>query len=88
MLNKHIADVVNRHITARKNKSFDNIPVKNRRELVVALYGGKTFEKVLSQIEVAYCNPISVLIMSYFGYATFGYQTKLYEGFEKLLVNK
>lgn len=88
MLNKQIAEIVHRHVAARKNNKFDNLIIRNRRELVVALYGGKTFEKVLSQIEIAYCNPISVFLVTYFKYATMGYKLDLYDGFEKLLVNK
>ena len=84
----NIKTIADAHIKARKTNVFLDVPVKNRREVIVALYNGYTFEHILTQIEVGYCNPISIFIMKYFKYATIGYKIGLYDGFEKLLLNK
>lgn len=88
MFNQNIKAVADRHIAARKKNKFDNPIVRNRREVVIALLSGKTFENILDQVEVCHCGALSVFLANYFNIFTAGYKVGVYNGFEKLLLNK
>lgn len=88
MINQSIKAVADRHIVARKRKKFDNPIVRNRREVVIALLSGKTFENILDQVEVSHCGALSVFLANYLNIYTIGYKVGVYNGFEKLLLNK
>lgn len=87
MINVKIKAVADRHVAARKANKFDNPVVRNRREVVIALYGGKTFENILDQIEITHCNVFAVFLANHLGIFTIWYKIGVYNGFEKLLVN-
>jgi hypothetical protein len=88
MLNQKIKLVADAHIASRKSGKFDNPIIRNRRQMLNALHSGLTVERILDQIEVSSCGPISLFIMNYLGIATISYKLGVYRGFEKLLLKK
>jgi len=88
MLNQKIKLIADAHIASRKSGKFSKMPIRNRRELLIALHGGYTIERILDQIEETSCGRISLFLMRRFKIATIYYKLGVYNGFKKLLLKK
>ena len=86
MLNQSVKAVADRHILARKNNKFDNPTARNKRKVILAMYAGYTFERVLDHVESAHCSYLSLFLVRHFGIYTSWYKLGVYNGFKKILL--
>lgn len=82
---KAIADA---HIEARRTGSFDNPECSTKEELLTLLQEGKTFQKLLEEIEIRYCTVTSILAGSMLSHTTGTYKTGIYRGFKEMFNSK
>lgn len=81
----HVKCIADAHIQAKKDGKFDDPKVKTREELTQALKDGKTFSKLLTEIEMRYCNITSIIMSNHMDATTQSYRTGVYKGFKILL---
>lgn len=81
---KAIADA---HIRARGEGKFDDIVVQSKAELFEALWSGRTFSKLMDEIEWKYCNVTSLVLngISNGTYQSKSYKSNVYKAFKHLL---
>lgn len=77
---KAIADA---HLKAMAEGKFDDPIVRTKEELIEALKQGKTFSKIVDEIEARYIS-IGSSIISRLGLQSESYKKGIYKGFKQL----
>lgn len=77
---KAIADA---HLRARMDDKFDDDNVTNREELISALRNGRTFSKLLDEIEIRYSTISSILMCRTLKHVTEAHRKAVYKGFKQ-----
>jgi D-serine deaminase-like pyridoxal phosphate-dependent protein len=86
-ITKEVKAIADAHIAAKLAKNFDDVEVSTKEEVVKLLHEGKTFSKVLEQVEINFCS-IGALLMSspdLLQVVTNHYKAGVYKGFKSLL---
>jgi hypothetical protein len=77
--------ITDAHIEARLKKTFDNPPAHSHEEIIALMVEGKTFEKIVSQIEIGFISMTSIMTMEIFNECTAAYKKGIYKGFNEIL---
>lgn len=85
MLDHKIKQITEKHVTARKTGSFNDIPVRNKKNVATAIICGYTFDSVLRRIEVDNCSLLSLFLARRLRIITLGYRVSVYNGFKNFL---
>ncbi len=83
-----IRAIADSHIRARRDGSFDDIPVKSPDELKQKLKEGKTFSTLLNYIETRYVSVTSLILAGAFNHETDAYKRGIYKGFKTLMYER
>ena len=86
-ISPEVKAVADAHLRAQSEGKFDDIVVKSKAELIEALWSGRTFSALMSEIEWRYCNVTSVALtrISNGTYQSRSYKSNIYKGFKNLL---
>lgn len=77
--------IADAHIRARMDDKFDDLPVSDNDEFKYNIFRGKTYSKVLEEIELKYSTNTSVLTARMFKHCTDSYKRAVYKGFSELI---
>lgn len=84
-ISKHVKAIADAHIAARLNGTFDDIKVTTKDEIISALNEGKTFSKLLDEIEFRFLPIITILLSKTMYHQSATYKKGVYKGFKILL---
>lgn len=83
-ITKEVKAIADAHIAARINDSFDDTKISSKEELLQLMREGKTFSRVMEEIEMRYCSITSTLMARKMCHTTNAYKTAVYNAFKKL----
>lgn len=78
-------DIAKLHIAAKKNKTFDDLEIKSKDELITYLKQGKTFSKLLQVIETNFCGIPSLIAAATFDILPKSYIAGINKGFKQIM---
>lgn len=89
-ISKEVKAIADAHLIAKAEGKFDDVIVRDKSELLEALWSGKTFSHLMLEIEIRFCSVTSVAltIISDGKYQSNSYKANIYKGFKKLLQTK
>ena len=83
-ITKEVKAIADAHIAARINNSFDDVEFYGKEELLRLMREGKTFSRVMHEIEIRFCSITSTLMARSLCHTTNAYKTAVYNAFKKL----
>jgi hypothetical protein len=78
-------EIIDAHIQARLNDSFNEKEITNRQELIEALHQGYTFRKLVEEIEARFISISSVVGIVNLKHITQAYRQGITKGFNTFL---
>lgn len=84
-ISKEAKIIADAHIEARRTGNFDNPTVNSKDELIVQLKAGKTFERLMEEVEFRFCSIGSQLVARHFACPSSNYKASIYKGFKTIL---
>lgn len=78
-------EIANAHMSAKVSGKFDDPEIKSKDELYAALYDGKTFSKLMEEIETRFCSISSILGTTMLSHMSESYKAGIRKGFRTIL---
>ena len=86
-ISKQAKAIADRHLEAIRTGSFDDPQVSTREEVIAGLLAGKTFSKVVDEIENRLIPVGPIMISRILKHESKSYRAGIYKGF-KILIDK
>lgn len=84
-MKKQTRDIAIAHIHARLSGTFDDPEVNTKEELISALKDGKTFSRLMDEIEIRFTSITAIMLSRKLFHTSQNYKKGVYKGFKLLL---